>query len=360
MKGLLLAGGNGTRLRPITATRNKHMIPLANKPMVYYALQNFSRAGVRDVGVVLGPGGDAIRASLRDGSMFGLRLTYIEQGDPRGLAHAVLAAREFLGEDSFVMHLGDNLLQDGVEPYLTAFHENRPSVVVGVVHVNNPSYYGVAELDSKGEVLSLEEKPRRPRSAWALTGVYVFRPAIHEIIAELGFSSRGEMEITDAIAELHRAGGTVRAIKLAGWWIDAGRPDALLQANERLLATLPARRFPHSNRGRPAPSAPKQLQVGKSSRISSSVIIRPPVVLGERAEVDGHSVLGPYVSIGEGARIRSAEIEHSILLDRTQVTGPVRISSSILGANCQIECIGHRATVNGALVGDDSVLHVAE
>ena len=234
MRGLLLAGGSGTRLRPLTSTRNKHMIPLANKPMLFYALQNFSRAGVRDVGIVLGPGGDGIRASIQDGSKFGLRVTYIQQGEPQGLAHAVLAAREFLGEESFVMHLGDNLFQDGIGPYVSAFNESKPSALVGVVRVNNPSYFGVAELDAKGEILSLEEKPRKPRSAWALTGVYVFTAVIHEIVAELGFSSRGEMEITDAISELRRVGGVVRAIKVAGWWIDAGQPAALLQANRWL------------------------------------------------------------------------------------------------------------------------------
>jgi glucose-1-phosphate thymidylyltransferase len=359
MRGLLLAGGSGTRLRPLTSTRNKHMIPLANKPMLFYALQNFSRAGVRDVGIVLGPGGDGIRASIQDGSKFGLRVTYIQQGEPQGLAHAVLAAREFLGEESFVMHLGDNLFQDGIGPYVSAFNESKPSALVGVVRVNNPSYFGVAELDAKGEILSLEEKPRKPRSAWALTGVYVFTAVIHEIVAELGFSSRGEMEITDAISELRRVGGVVRAIKVAGWWIDAGQPAALLQANERLLAALGTRHLTHPVDGATPSSTSMHVEIGRGSRVASTVVLRPPLIIGADVEIEGHSVLGPYVSIGDHARILSAEIERSIVFEGVRITGPVRMSSSILGMNCHVKCTGRRATIDSALVGDDCVLHLS-
>ncbi|HLY77550.1 MAG TPA: sugar phosphate nucleotidyltransferase, partial [Thermoplasmata archaeon] len=242
MKGLLLAGGHGTRLRPLTFTGNKHMIPIANQPILFYGLKHLAQAGIREVGIVLGPLHEGIREAIGNGEAFGLRVTYIHQGDPKGLAHAVLCAREFLGDDPFVMYLGDNLLQEGVTEFIRIFEREHPAAVVGVTTVEAPEHYGIVELEG-AEIRSIEEKPSKPKSNQALIGVYLFGPAIHPIIAALTPSGRGELEITEAIWRLHEAGGRVIPHAVSGWWKDTGRPEDLLAANSLVLQSLPSTYF---------------------------------------------------------------------------------------------------------------------
>lgn len=221
MKGLLLAGGYGTRLRPLTFTGNKHMIPIANQPMLFYGLRHLAAVGIADVAVVLGPLHEGISEAIGDGSSFGLRVRYIHQGEPKGLAHAVLCAREFLGDDPFVMYLGDNLLQDGARPLVERFDRDHPDAVIGVTPVQNPSSYGVVELEGN-RIVSIREKPPNPRSNLALIGVYLFTPSIHPIIETLEPSARGELEITEAIWKMHEQGRHLAVQRVQGWWKDTG------------------------------------------------------------------------------------------------------------------------------------------
>ncbi len=335
MKGLVLAGGHGTRLRPLTFSGNKHMIPIANQPILFYGLKHLARAGIRDVAVVLGPIHEEIRETLGDGSALGLRIEYIHQGDPKGLAHAVLCAREYLGQDPFVMYLGDNLLQEGVEEFVRLHAAEHADAVVGVTTVEDPSRYGIVELDGD-RVVSIEEKPASPRSNQALIGVYLFEPTIHPIIARLHPSRRGELEITEAIWKLVQAGGKVLPHRVSGWWKDTGKPEDLLEANELVLRSMPATAF--ESRGAIARGAALSPPVGlgPGTVVERNVEITGPVVVGAGAHLGEGSRIGPCTAIGNGVRITGAEIRGSIVMDGTLIEGPVRIAHSLIGRNVRV------------------------
>lgn len=351
MKGLLLAGGYGTRLRPFTFCRNKHMIPVANRPMVFHALDRFARAGITEVGVVLGPMGEGIRTAVGDGRSFGLRVSYVEQGEPKGLAHAVLIARDFLGKEPFVMHLGDNFLQEGLAPFVSEFRASHPAAVIGAVQVDHPSYYGVVEFDGADRIARLREKPANPTSRWALTGIYLFTNAIHDVIDSLPPSERGELEITDAIEELRRRTDDVRAVRLKGWWLDAGRPSDLLLANEHLLTDLGA-----AARARGAASS---VLLGTDCSVADSVALRGPVLIGNGVRLEGRSVIGPNVSIGDRSVVRDSSLSGSMVFDECQLTGPLQLTASILGSRSRVTGIASSAArLDSLLLGDDSVVRL--
>lgn len=353
MKGLILSGGKGTRLRPITHTSAKQLVPVANKPVLFYGLEAMAQAGIEEVGIIIAPQtGGEIREATGDGSRFGLRITYIEQAQPLGLAHAVLTAQAFLGDDSFVMYLGDNLLQGGIVELVAAFREHRPEALILLTPVPDPENYGVAELED-GRVVRLAEKPAAPATDLALVGVYMFTPAIHDAARAIVPSARGELEITDAIQHLVDSDRRVEPHVVVGWWKDTGRLDDLLEANRLVLDRLEAR-----VQGELVDSScDGRVVVEPGARLERSTV-RGPAVIGAGARlVDCY--VGPYTAIGEGCTIERAEVEHSILLSGSSVTGlEGRMESSLLGRNVTIGRGSGQPRAYRFMVGDNSEIGI--
>lgn len=358
MKGLLLAGGHGTRLRPLTFTGNKHMIPIANEPMLFHGLRHLAEGGIREVGIVLGPLHEGIEEAVGDGSAFGLKVTYIHQGEPKGLAHAVLCAQAFLAEDPFVMYLGDNLLQEGTRAFVRQFVSSTADAVVGVTPVENPSSYGVAEVEGD-RLVSVVEKPPAPRSNLALIGVYVFSARIHEIIQRLSPSRRGELEITDAIWNLHLAGGKVAVRRVEGWWKDTGRPQDLLEANDLVLRSLrPAKLV---NQGSVAKGAriSGAVQIARGSFVASTARIDGPVVIGTDVRIEAGARVGPGVAVGNRSVIgRKGVVRRAILMEGAEIEGPVGLTDSIIGRDSRIHVEGERRVELSCVLGDSSQLRL--
>ncbi len=357
MKGLLLAGGYGTRLRPLTFTGNKHMIPIANEPILFYGLRHLADAGISEVGVILGPLHERIAEALGDGSRFGIHVSYIEQGEPKGLAHAVLCARDFLGDEPFTMYLGDNLLQGGARPLIERFDRTKADAVVGVTPVAHPSNYGVVELDGD-RIVSIVEKPREPRGNLALIGVYVFGPAVHRVIDQLKPSARGELEITEAIWQLHVTGARVVVEPVRGWWKDTGRPEDLLEANDLVLRTRPAAQFRVAGLISPGADVQGPVELGVGSSVAPGSQVVGPVVIGARTRVESGSRIGPGTSIGDDCTIRGASIRNSIIMQSTTVEGPFELIDSIIGEFAKVRARESRGVRMSCVLGDSSQLEV--
>ena len=345
MKGLILAGGAGTRLRPITHTSAKQLVPIANKPILFYVVDDMAAAGIKDIGVVVSPeSGGEIAAALGDGSQFGVELTFIPQAEPLGLAHCVRIAADFLGDDDFVMYLGDNMLQQNLRPLVDRFVAERtrprelhepdtelPAAQILLAHVDDPRQFGVAEVNAQGGVVRLVEKPADPPSDLALTGVYIFDKRIHAAVNAIEPSARGELEITDAIQWLIDSGMRVDPHTVRGWWKDTGQVQDMLDANRLILDDLAER-------------VEGELI---DSRVEGRVVIEPGVVL-ERATVRGPAIIGagsrivdayigPYSAIGEQVTIERAEIEYSIVLSGSSVRDlEGRIEASLIGRNVAV------------------------
>jgi glucose-1-phosphate thymidylyltransferase len=335
VRGLLLAGGHGTRLRPLTFTGNKHMIPIANEPMLFYGLRHLADAGIRDVAIVLGTIHEGIPEAVGDGAAFGLRVTYIHQGEPKGLAHAVKCAREFLGEEPFVMYLGDNLLQDGAKPLTEEFLAHGGDAVIGVTAVPDARQYGVVEMDGD-RIVSIVEKPPQPRSNLALIGVYLFTSKIHGIIAGLQPSARGELEITEAIWQLHRGGGTVRVRQVTGWWKDTGRPQDLLEANAKVLRSGGALLFARTGEIAPGAEVVGPVGIGAGSVVAAGCRIEGPAVIGRGVRVEGGARIGPCTAVGDRSLLRGVSVAGSILLEGAVLEGRFRVRDSIIGRDTEI------------------------
>jgi glucose-1-phosphate thymidylyltransferase len=352
MKGLLLAGGHGTRLRPLTFSGNKHMLPIANQPILYYGLRHLASAGIRDIGVVLGPVTEGIRESIGDGRSFGVNVHYIEQGDPKGLAHAVLCAREFLGDAPFVMYLGDNLLQEGVQSFVRIYEQQHPDAVVGATPVVNPRQYGVIEL--KGDaVVSIEEKPQRPRSNLALIGVYLFTKSIHSIIAGLKPSARGELEITDAIWQLQQTGHRVLVRKVKGWWKDTGRPEDLLEANQLVLGSAADGDLQNAGTIQSGAIVEGRVGVGARTIIEDGARVVGPAILGTDTRIGAGSLVGPFSALGNQVQLDRARIRRSIVMDGARLEG-VSVIDSLIGKNAQITCQNPLKSEITLTLGDSS------
>lgn len=337
LKGLVLSGGKGTRLRPLTNTRAKQLIPIAGKPNLFYAIEDLLEAGIRDIGVILSPEtGDEVRAALGDGSRWGVHLTYIVQEAPLGIAHAVKTAQGFLSDSPFVLYLGDNLLSDGIKHLVVEYRQTRPEAIVLLTPVEDPRAFGVAVLGEAGQVVRLLEKPKDPPSNLALVGVYLFGPAIHAIINRLEPSGRGEYEITEAIQGLVDGGKRVVAHQVRGWWKDTGKPEDLLDANRLALSGL-SRRV----EGELAEAEViGEVVVEPGARIVRSTV-RGPAYIGAGALIED-GFIGPYTAVGNNARVASSEVEYSILMDEAQVYSlPYRLDSSILGHGVVVDGKGN-------------------
>lgn len=354
LKGLILSGGKGTRLRPITHTSAKQLVPVANKPVLFYGIEAMAAAGIRQVGIIIAPEtGDEIRASAGDGSRFGVEITYIVQDEPLGLAHAVLTGESFLGADPFVMYLGDNLLQGGISDLVEAFRKNGPEALILLTPVPDPQNYGVAELDDQGTVVRLVEKPQRPATDLALVGVYMFTPLIHDAARAIEPSGRGELEITDAIQWLVDGGKRVEAHVVRGWWKDTGRLDDMLEANRLILETLERRvdgeLIDAQVDGRVVVEAGARLE---------RATVRGPAIIGAGA-VLRDAYVGPYTAVGDRCEIENAEVEHSILLESSSVRGLAgRMESSLLGKNVAISRDDRQPRAYRFMVGDNSEIGI--
>ncbi|HEY1776734.1 MAG TPA: glucose-1-phosphate thymidylyltransferase [Solirubrobacteraceae bacterium] len=349
MKGLILSGGKGTRLRPITHTSAKQLIPVANKPVLFYGLEAIAAAGIEEVGIIVAPEtGEEVRAAAGDGSRFGVQITYIRQEEPRGLAHAVLTAEPFLGEDPFVMYLGDNLLQGGIVDLVERFRGGGCDALILLTAVSDPENYGVAELEGD-HVVRLTEKPKSPLSDLALVGVYMFTKAIHEAARAIDPSLRGELEITDAIQRLLDSGLRVEPHIVKGWWKDTGQLADMLEANRLILDTLVARCD-----GEIVDSQlDGRVVVEAGARLERSTV-RGPAIIGSGARlVDAY--VGPYTAIGEDCLIESAEVEHSILLAGSELRRlDGRVESSLLGRNVRISRDVRQPRAYRFMLGDNS------
>lgn len=354
MKALVLSGGSGTRLRPITHTSAKQLVPVANKPVLFYGLEAIAAAGITDVGIVVGDTAPAIEEAVGDGSKFGIKATYIRQPAPLGLAHAVLVAREFLGDDDFVMYLGDNFIVGGITDLVDEFVATRPDARIMLAKVSDPRAFGVAELDeATGRVKSLEEKPRQPKSDLALVGVYLFTLAIHEAVANLKPSWRGELEITEAIQWLLDHDHTVSSTTITGYWKDTGNVADMLEVNRLVLEGQEQRLDGTVSDceiiGR--------VVVEEGASVTGSRIVGP-VIIGAGSTVT-NSYIGPFTAIDEGCSIDDSEIEYSILLSRASIRGVRRIEASLIGHDAEVTPASRVPRAHRLVLGDHSKVQIS-
>ena len=353
LKGLILSGGKGTRLRPITHTSAKQLVPVANKPVLFYAIEAMAQAGIDRVGIIIAPEtGDEIRRTAGDGSEFGVEITYILQDEPAGLAHAVLTAEPFLADSPFVMYLGDNLLQGGIDDLVARFRDSQPDALILLTPVPDPESYGVAEL-SDGAVVRLVEKPREPRTNLALVGVYMFTATVHDAARAIEPSARGELEITDAIQRLVDEGRRVEPHIVKGWWKDTGRLEDMLEANRLVLDTIQT----HLEGDLIDSHVEGRVIIEAGARLERSSV-RGPAIIGAGARLTDCYV-GPYTAIGEACEISGAEIEHSILLAGSAVHDiDGRMESSLLGRNVKIGRSPRQPRAYRFMVGDNSEIGI--
>jgi glucose-1-phosphate thymidylyltransferase len=354
VKALVLAGGAGTRLRPITHTSAKQLVPVANKPVLFYGLEAIRDAGITDVGLVVGDTASAIQAAVGDGSAFGLGATYIRQEAPLGLAHAVLVSRDFLGDDDFVMYLGDNFIVGGITALVEEFRAERPDAQIMLTEVADPREFGVAELDEAGQVTSLEEKPQQPKSNLALVGVYIFGPAVHEAVRDLKPSWRGELEITEAIQWLIDHGNTVRSSVISGYWKDTGNVADMLEVNRLVLETTEPRCDGTVDAGCEIIG---RVVIDRDAQVSGSRIVGP-VIIGPRSKVSG-SYVGPFTSVAEDCTIDDSEIEYSIVLPRASIRGVRRIEASLIGHEVEVTPAPRVPKAHRLVLGDHSKAQIS-
>jgi glucose-1-phosphate thymidylyltransferase len=354
VKGLILSGGRGTRLRPITFTSAKQLVPVANKPVLFYGLEAMAAAGIDEVAIIIAPDtGQEIRDACGDGSRFGVRITYVLQDEPLGLAHAVLTAQPFLGDAPFVMYLGDNLLQGGITELVHEFRDAAPDSLILLTPVPDPQNYGVAELDRSGAVRRLVEKPLEPATDLALVGVYMFTSHVHDAARAITPSARGDLEITDAIQWLVDSGRRVESHVVRGWWKDTGRLEDMLEANRLILETIE-----RHVEGRLTDSQVDGRVIVEAGASLENTTVRGPAIIGAGA-VLRDAYIGPYTAIGRHCLIEGAEVEHSILLEGASVRGlDGRMESSLLGRDVAISRTRRQPRAYRFMVGDNSEIGI--
>jgi len=334
MKGLVLSGGYGTRLRPLTHTGPKQLIPIANKPNILYCIEDLRDAGITDIGIILGnvmP--EKVQEFLEDGSKFGVKITYIVQGEPKGIAHAVNCAKDFMGNDSFIMYLGDNLLRNGIKEIPKKMEQEGADAIISLVPVAQPQRYGIAELAPDGSVIRTVEKPKEPKSNLAVIGVYAFNHRFFEVYPKLKPSWRNEMEITDAISLLIDSGFKVIAHHVEGWWKDTGKPEDILEANHLILDKMEGK-----NEGivEDGATVVGRVTIGKGTTVMGRSVIRGPCIVGENCRIGPNAYIGPYTAIGDRCVIAAAEVDDSIVMDDTTVNVERKIVRSMIGKGSKI------------------------
>jgi glucose-1-phosphate thymidylyltransferase len=355
MKAIILSGGKGTRLRPLTYSGAKQLVPVANKPILFYCIDNIVQAGIKEIGIIISPEtGPEIKEAVGDGSSWGTKIEYITQDIPGGLAHAIITARDFLADSSFVMYLGDNLIGTGIGQFIDEFNNKNPEALILLKEVDNPKQFGVADVSKDGKVMKLIEKPDVPPSNLALVGIYIFSTKIHEAIDRIKPSKRGELEITDAIQELINMDCNVESFVLDMWWLDTGKKDDLLTANATVLDDWLETDIkgevdePSEILGRVA--------IGRGSVIRNSKI-RGPVVIGENTLIE-NSFVGPHTSIGDNVKIIKSSVEHSVILNDSELKDIERLEESLMGRGVRIYKNNTMHKALRLMVGDDSVVEV--
>jgi glucose-1-phosphate thymidylyltransferase len=357
MKGIILGGGRGTRLRPLTHTGPKQLIPVANRPVIEYAVEDLREAGVTEVAVVLGnKGREAIQSHLGDGSAFGVDITYVVQGNPLGIAHAVGCCRDFVGDDDCVVYLGDNVLKRGIAELVGSFEAGEHVAGIALQHVENPGRFGVADVDEAGRVRALVEKPEEPPSDLALVGVYVFSPAVFDAIEAIEPSWRDELEITDAIQWLLENRGTIDSHVVEGWWKDTGKPEDIIDANRLLLEDIES-----EVAGTVADGAEVsgRVDIHEGARVEADAVVRGPVSIASGTVIEAGTYVGPYTSIGPDSRLAGAQIENSVVVGETAITTGERFVDSLIGRGATVgSADGRLPNGNRLVVGENSRLEL--
>ncbi|MCZ7462188.1 glucose-1-phosphate thymidylyltransferase [Streptomyces sp. WMMC940] len=353
MKALVLAGGSGSRLRPITHTSAKQLVPVANKPVLFYGLESIALAGVHEVGIVVGDTAAEIESAVGDGSRFGLDVTYLPQEAPLGLAHAVRIARDYLGDDDFVMYLGDNFIVGGIGTLVDRFRVNRPDAQILLTRVSDPRAFGVVELDDTGRVIGLEEKPEHPKSDLALVGVYMFTARVHDAVGRLKPSWRGELEITDAIQELIDSGCRVESTLVSGYWKDTGNVADMLEVNRLVLDGVET----DCSGEVESSELIGRVVIEEGATVTGSRIVGPAVVAtGSRIH---NSYIGPFTSIDSGCSVVDSEVEYSIVLRGASIAGVRRVERSLIGREVEVTSTPRVLRAHRLVLGDHSKVQVA-
>jgi glucose-1-phosphate thymidylyltransferase len=353
MKALILSGGKGTRLRPITYTGAKQLVPVANKPILFYTIEAVKAAGISDIGIVVGDTHEEVETAVGSGKRWGVKVTYIHQEAPLGLAHAVKISQDFIKDDAFVMYLGDNLIKDGITSFVDDYRASDANAQILLAHVPNPQSFGVAELEG-GHVVRLIEKPKQPPTDLALVGVYMFDPTIFEAVNAIKLSARGELEITDAIQYLVDHGYKVNSHVISGWWKDTGKLEDMLEANRIILDGI--ERDVHGEVDKESEIAGR-VKIGRGSRIVNSCV-RGPAIIGDECIIES-AFIGPYTSINDRCKIISSEVEHSIVLEDSQILGiGSRLEDSLIGKNVRIDKDHKIPEAYRMMVGDNSAVSV--
>jgi glucose-1-phosphate thymidylyltransferase len=355
LKALVLCGGKGTRLKPLTNTIAKQLIPVANKPILHYVLEQIKDAGITDIGIIISPEtGNQIKEAVGDGSRWKTKITYIPQPEPLGLAHAVITAQDYLGSSPFLMFLGDNLIEGGITQFVRQFSSSSPDALILLKPVKETHLFGIAELDETGKVCHIEEKPKNARSDLAVIGVYVFSPVVHEAVAHIKPSWRGELEITDTIQQLIDTGKNVQSYTLDGWWLDTGKKDDLLESNRVVLDDFLTRDVKGDIDAESQIAG--RVEVRQGTKVVNSTI-RGPVSIAEECQIS-NSYIGPFTSIGNGTVIQDSSIEHSVILENCRVFNVQRLADSIIG-NCT-EVVRHEPGFQALklFLGDDAKIEL--
>lgn len=356
MKALILSGGKGTRLRPLTYTGAKQLVPVANKPILWYGIEAIVKAGISEIGIIISPEtGQEIREKTGEGRQFGAKITYIVQDEPAGLAHAVKIAQPFLEDSPFIMYLGDNLVEADLTTFLQDFQQQDLDSLILLCPVSNPTAFGVAKVNDQGKVLELVEKPKNPPSNLALVGIYFFNHTVHDAIAQIKPSPRGELEITDAIQWLIDQQKNIGSRQLQGWWLDTGKKDDLLEANRIILDT----RLDIEITGEVDENSQiiGRVKIGKGTRIINSTI-RGPVIIGENCVLE-NCFIGPYSSIADETTLIEADLEHSVILKQSKVLHiQQRIVDSLIGERVELKVAPKRPKAMRFLIGDDSQIEL--
>ena len=365
MKGLILAGGTGSRLRPLTHTSAKQLVPVANKPIIFYGIEAMAEAGIRELGIVVGDTAAEVRAAVGDGSRWGIAVTYIEQDRPAGIAHGVLIARDFIGDDDVVVYLGDNLVQGGVAGLVQEFMaareapptfdgDDRPAAQILLKRVVDPTQFGVAVLDDSGAIVQLVEKPKEPPSNLAMTGVYLFDSHVHDAVRAITPSARGELEITDAIQWLVDAGHRVVARELQGWWLDTGKKDPLLEANRTILEMIERRVDGDVDA---ASSIDGRVVVEAGASIVRSRV-RGPAIIGAGTQIVD-TFVGPFTAIAEDCVVEASEIDHSVVMSGSRILNAGRLVDSLLGREVEVHRSEGSPRATRLMLGDHCQVDLA-
>ena len=358
MKALITAGGRATRLRPITWTINKHLIPLANKPMIFYAIEKIAETGVKQIGIIINVGEEELKKQVGDGSRWGVEITYIEQrGGSKGIAHAVNEAQDFIGNEPFIFYLGDNIILGSIKKFVEKFENENRNCLLALSKVKDPGRFGVPEIKD-GKIIRVDEKPSEPKSDYAVTGIYVYDKNFFEAFRHISPSERGEFEISDIHTWLIEAGFDVSYKEITGWWKDTGKPEDLLEGNQLLLGEMEDEEIDDSVEIHELAVIQGKVNIGRNSVIGANVLIRGPVAIGAGCKIDS-GYIGPYTSIGNEVKVYNTEIEHSIIFDNADINCSKRIVDSLIGKNAIVVASsgtlpsGHKLTV-----GDNSVVEL--